>query len=98
MLPRTVKGIPRPDRKSDLTDAFVQQIYASELAADCRRPSIPNSVNRRAASATIDSPPRSSPHFRRVPAAVCSYAAAEAGCIGDVTAERLEVGTRPQEW
>src|SRR5258707_6092660 len=29
MPPRTVKGIPRPDRKSVLTDAFVQQICAT---------------------------------------------------------------------
>jgi hypothetical protein len=29
MPPRTVKGIPRPDQKSDLTDAFVQQICAT---------------------------------------------------------------------
>jgi len=27
MPPRTVKEIPRPERKSGLTDAFVQQIF-----------------------------------------------------------------------
>jgi hypothetical protein len=37
----------------------------------------------RPAKATIDSPPRRSPHFRRVPPAVCSYVDAEMGCIGD---------------
>jgi hypothetical protein len=36
------------------------------------------------ASATIDSPPPRSPHFRRVQAAVCSYVGAEMGCIGGV--------------
>jgi hypothetical protein len=29
MRPCTVKGIPRPDRRWDLTDAFVQQICAT---------------------------------------------------------------------
>jgi hypothetical protein len=56
---RTVKGIPRSDRKSDLTDAFVQQICA-----------------------TIDSPPRGSPHFRRVRVAISSYLGAEVAGIG----------------
>lgn len=62
MPARTVKEIPRPDRKSGLTDAFVQQICA-----------------------TIDSPPRGSPHFRRVQVAISSYLDAEVGRIGSRT-------------
>src|SRR5260370_42661802 len=60
MPARTVKEIPRPDRKSGLTDAFLQQIFA-----------------------TIDSPPRGSPHFRRVQVAISSYLDADGGRIGD---------------
>jgi hypothetical protein len=42
MLPRTVKEIPGPDRKSKLTDAFLQQIYRDAsgertCGADCQR-------------------------------------------------------------
>src|ERR1700687_1681394 len=39
-------------------------------------------VNRRAATATIDSPPRGSPHFRRVRDAISLLLGAEVGCIG----------------
>jgi hypothetical protein len=34
MLPRTVKEIPDLDRKSDLTDAFVQQIIGKRSASE----------------------------------------------------------------
>ena len=41
-------------------------------------------VSPRFAKATNHSPRPRSPHFRRLPAAVCSYVAAEVGCTGDV--------------
>jgi hypothetical protein len=85
MRPRTVKRIPGPDRNSDLTDALIQQIckLQGEPGADCRRrPDFLNSVNRRAAPATFDSPPGGSPHFRRDRVAISSYLGAEVGCIG----------------
>src|SRR5260221_9081893 len=75
MPARTVKEIPRPDRKSGLTDAFLQQICA-----------------------TIDSPPRGSPHFRRVQVAISSYLDAEVGRIGAFSSRTPWVGTRPVEW
>ena len=48
-----------------------------------RRDAVRSVIPRRA-KATNHSPRRRSPHFRRVPAAVCSYVAAEVGCLGDV--------------
>ena len=42
------------------------------------------SVTPRLVKATNHSPHQRSPHFRRLPAAVCSYVAAEVGCLGDV--------------
>src|SRR4030081_968261 len=48
ILPRAVKRIPRPDRKSGLTDALVQQIYQE---ASCER------TRRLASDASIPSTP-----------------------------------------
>jgi hypothetical protein len=93
MLPRTVKRISRPDRNSKLTDALIQQIceLRGEPAADCRRRlNYLHCVNRPAASATIDSPPGGSPHFRRVRDAISSYLDVDVGCIGRVTVKHLE--------
>src|SRR6202165_2030101 len=47
---------------------------------------------------TIDSPPRGSPHFRRVRVAISSYPDAEVGCIGTQSRRTVGVGMRPVEW
>ena len=57
-----------------------------EFRTNCKRPAgqilrLPLSM---VAVATIDLPPRSSPHFRRLRAAICSYLDAEMGRIEDV--------------
>ena len=72
---RTVKRIPGRDQKSHPTDDLAQQLRAGDAA---------RSVTPRLAKATNHSPHQRSPHFRRLPAAVCSYVAAEVGCTGDV--------------
>jgi hypothetical protein len=90
-LPRcTVKRIPSENRKWDPTDDLAQQFISGEpRQANAQRmagkgPSPAGGTNRRLANATIDSPFRCSPHFRRVRAAICSSLGAEMGCIGDV--------------
>jgi hypothetical protein len=70
---RTVKRIPGGKRKSDPTDDLAQQ---SQALGRGRCP-----VTARLAKATNHSPHQRSPHFRRLPAAVCSCVAAEVGCI-----------------
>jgi len=101
--PRTVKRIPRRGRNSGLTDALIQQICpetgCERTAADSRRSlHFRNAVNWQAASATIDSPPHGSPHFRRVRDAISSYLDADVGCIGAFYGRAARVGTRPAEW
>jgi hypothetical protein len=59
-----------------------RQANAQRMAG--KGPSPAGGTNRRLANATIDSPFRCSPHFRRVRAAICSSLGAEMGCIGDV--------------
>jgi hypothetical protein len=87
---RTVKRIPDWKRRSGATDDLAQQLPAS---GGGRR-----SVSPRFAIATNHSPHHRSPHFRRLPAAVCSYVAAEVGCIGDIVQPGPDVGMRPVEW
>ena len=75
---RTVKRIPCPNRKSAPTDDLMQQVV-QPASSKRRQPGLPQRL-----AATIDSLRRRSPHFRRVPPAVCSYVNAEMICIGDV--------------
>jgi hypothetical protein len=75
---RTVKRIPCPNRKSAPTDDLMQQVV-QPASSKRRQPGLPLRL-----AATIDSLRRRSPHFRRVPPAVCSYVNAEMICIGDV--------------
>jgi len=52
----------------------------------------------RRATATIDSLPRRSPHFRRLPNAVSSYLDAEVGCIEAWDRRAPQAGAPPTEW
>jgi hypothetical protein len=50
------------------------------------------------AAATIDSPPQTPPHFRRVPVAISLGSRAEVRRIEEMTGTGLEIGRRPVEW
>ena len=56
------------------TEDSLQQVFQKEAAKTPQRP-----VNQRKLHATIDSPPRGPPHFRRLPVAISSHVDADGG-------------------
>ena len=80
-------------RRSGPSDDLLQQVVGKRDRAGMKRP-----VNRRAYKATIDSPRKRAPHFRRVPVAISSRLGAEVGRIVNQARASLEVGVRAVEW
>jgi hypothetical protein len=75
IAPYTVKKIPDPNRRSEGSDDLMQQVSAAWRS----------DPNRKAATACLPIDDEfcfraASPHFRRVPTAICLSLGAEAGC------------------
>jgi hypothetical protein len=91
---RTVKRIQPRSRISKLNDDFEQQTGA--------RASVKRRYRRRNDWFTTNKLSQSSPHFRRVPTAICSPLDAEVGCVGTCNRRTLlkarRVGVQLTEW